>query len=80
VKGYWYWITNGEVESQQYDFAYSTSEIPEPDSASHTNHDYNECDVDRMEYMISDAILANQNVRDEVRINLGKIKGEMKKN
>ena len=61
AKGYWYWISHGEVEPQQYDFGYSTSEMVKADD----NHDYNECYVDHMEYMVGDAILTNQNVRDE---------------
>jgi len=29
------------------------------------NHDYNKPYINRMEYMVSDAMLANQNVRDK---------------
>ena len=65
VKGCWYWTSHGEVEHQQYDFGYSTSEMTEAGCSIHTNYDCNECYVDCMEYMVGDAILANQNVRDE---------------
>jgi len=65
VKAYWYWISHGEIESAQYNFGYSTSEMAEAGSSSDTNHDYNECYVNCMEYMISDAILENQNVSKE---------------
>ena len=65
MKGYLYWIKYGEVEPKQYDFGYSTSEMAETDGSSHTNHDYNERYKDSIEYMVGDAILANQNVKDE---------------
>ena len=65
VKGYWFWISHGEVEPQQYDFEYSKSEIPEARGSSHINDDYNESYVDRMKYMVGDAIMANQNLRDK---------------
>ena len=39
--------------------------MAETGSSSHTIHDYNERYIDRVEYMIGDAILANQNARDK---------------
>jgi len=51
------------VEPAEYNFGYSTSEMAEAGDSSHTNYDYNEHYVDRIEYIIGDAILANQNVR-----------------
>jgi len=65
VQGYWFWISHGEIEPQQYDSGYSNSKIPEVGGSSHTNNDYFECYVDRMEDMVDDAIIANQNVREE---------------
>ena len=65
VKGHWCLISHGEVEPQQYDFGYSTSELPKAGGSSYINHDDNESYIDHMEYMISDAVLANQNVRNE---------------
>ena len=35
----------------------------EAGGSNHTNYAHNECYVDQMEYMIGDAVLANQNVR-----------------
>ena len=49
VKGYWYWISHGEIEPEQYDFGYSITEMVEASCSSDTNHDYNECYVDRMQ-------------------------------
>ena len=65
VKRYWYWKSHGEVEPEQYDFRYCTTEIDEASSSSHTNHDCNERYLDRMEYIVDNPILANQNVRNE---------------
>ena len=59
VKEYWYWISHGEVEPQQYDLGYSTREMG---GSSHTNYAHNECYVDHMDSMIGDAMLANENV------------------
>jgi len=56
-------ISHGEIKPQQYDFGYSNSEMAEAGGSSHTNYANNECYVDHMEYMIDDAVLANQNVR-----------------
>jgi len=65
VKGHWFWISNGEVEPQQYDFGYSNSKLSEVGGSSHINKDYNESYVDRMEYVVGDAIMTNQNVREK---------------
>ena len=65
VKGHWFWITHGKIEPQQYDFRYLNSEISEVGGSSHINNDYNESNVDQMEDMVDDAIIANQNVREE---------------
>jgi len=65
MKGYRFWISYGEIELQQHDFRYSNSEISKVGGLSHINNGYNEFYVDRIEYMIGDAINANQNVRDE---------------
>ena len=64
VKGYWFWISHREIEPQQYNFGYSNCEIPEVGGSSHINNDYSEFYVDRMEDMVDDAIIANQNVRE----------------
>ena len=61
VERSWFWISHGEVEPQQYDFRYSNSKIPKARGSSHINNDCNESYVDRMEYMVGNAIMANQN-------------------
>ena len=65
MKGYWFWISHGEVEPQQYDFGYSNSELPKVRGPSHINHDYSQSYVDPMEYMVGDVIIANKNVREK---------------
>jgi len=65
VKGYWFWISHGEIESQQYNFGYSNSEIHKVGGSSHINNDYYESYVDRVADMVDDVIMANQNVREE---------------
>ena len=44
--------------------------MPEASSSSQTSHDYSEFYVDGIEYMVSDVILANQNVRGKVLRNI----------
>ena len=65
VQGYWFSISHGEIEPQQYDFGYSNSEVPEVEGSIHVNNDYSESYIDRMEDMIDDAIITNQNIREE---------------
>ena len=65
MKGYRFWISYGEIELQQHDFRYSNSEISKVGGLSHINNDYNESYVDRIEYMVGNAIMTNQNVREE---------------
>ena len=65
VKGYWFWISYGKIEPQQYDFGYSNSKIHEVRCSSHINNDYYESYVDRMVGMANDVIMANQNLREE---------------
>ena len=64
VQDYWFWISYREIEPQQYDSGYSNSKILEVGGLSHINNDYSESYVDRMEDMVDDAIIANQNVRE----------------
>ena len=59
VKGYWFWISQGEVEPEQYDFGYSNSKIPNVGGSTHIHNYYNESYVDQMEDMVGDAIMAN---------------------
>ena len=54
-----------EIEPQEYGFGYQNSEIPEVRGSSNVNNDYSESYIDRMEDMVDDAIIANQNVREE---------------
>ena len=68
VQGYWFWISHGEIEPQEYSSGYSNSEIPEVGGSSYINNDYNESYVDRIEYMVGDAVMTNQNVRKEESI------------
>ena len=65
VKGYLCWLSHKELQPEQYDFGYSTIEMTKAGGSSYTNYDHNECYVDCMECIVGDAILANQNVRDE---------------
>ena len=65
VQGYWFWISYGKIEPHQYDSWYSNSKIPELRGSSHINNDYSESYIDRMEDMVNDAIIANQNVKGE---------------
>ena len=44
---------------------YSNSEVPKVGGSSHVNNDYSESYIDRMEDMVDDAIIANQNVKEE---------------
>jgi len=37
VKGYWYWISHGEVEAQQYDLGCSTNEMGKAGGSIYTN-------------------------------------------
>jgi len=39
--------------------------MPKAGSSSHINHDYNESSIDRMKYMVGEAVTANQNVREK---------------
>jgi len=64
-EGYWFWISHGEIEPQQYDFGYSNIEIHEVGGSSHINNDYYESYIDQMADMVNNAIIANQNVREE---------------
>ena len=65
VQGYWFWISHGEIEPQEYGSGYQNSEIPEVGGSSNFNNDYSESYIDRMEDMVDDAVIANQNVREE---------------
>ena len=65
VQGYWFWISHGEIEPQEYASGYSNSEIHEVGGSSHVNNDYSESYIDRMKDMVDNAIIANQNVREE---------------
>ena len=65
VQDYWFWISHGEIEPQQYDSGYSNSEIPEVGASRHINNDYSKSYVDRREDMVDNVIIANQNVREE---------------
>jgi len=65
VQGYWFWISYGEIEPQQYDSEYSNNKIPEVGGSSHINNDYFEFCVDWMEDIVDDVIIANQNIREE---------------
>ena len=59
VLWYWFWISHGEIEPQEYGSGYSNSKIPEVGGSSHVNNDYSESYIDRMEDMVDDAIIAN---------------------
>jgi len=65
VKGYWFWISHGKIEPQQYDFEYSNSKIQEVGGSGHINNDYYESYVAWMADIVDDAIMVNQNVREE---------------
>ena len=43
--------------------------MPEIVNSSQTNHDYSECYIDCMRYMVCEVTLANENVREEERSN-----------
>ena len=65
MKEYCFWISYGEIESQQYDFRYPNCEISEVGGSNHINNDYSESYVDQMEDMVDDGIITNQKVREE---------------
>ena len=65
VNGYWFLISHRKIESQQYNFGYLNSEMLDAEDSCRTNHDYNELYVYCIEYMVGNARMTNQNVREE---------------
>ena len=65
MQGYWFWTSHREIKPQEYSYGNQNNEIPEIGGSNHVNNDYSETYIDRMEDMVDDAIIGNQNVRQE---------------
>ena len=65
VQGYWFWISHGEIEHQQYDSKHSNSKTPEVGGSNHINNESYESYVNQMADMVDDAIMESQNVKEE---------------